>query len=388
MATQAAIYEGLDGASGRADATAVDRELSWSELELPQHERTRHVHALHPYLGKFIPQLVEAFLRRHVAAGQSVVDPFAGSGTTLVEAAAFGAHAAGADVSAFNVLLARAKSAACDPDEIERELGLTLVRLDERLRREGPAEPGGAGAFLERWFAPRALGELLAFRELVAEAEGPVRDLQQVVLSRAARSARLTPHYDLDFPRQPQLGPYWCHKHRRECRPVGDAARFLRRYALDTGRRVRAFQELRADVGTHVWHADARTLDWGRTFDALVTSPPYPGRIDYHEQHRYAFELLALEPWSSAEIGAPAHGMSRAAITAYVDDMVAVFTRAGAHLRPGAPVIIVVDDPRGLFPAILERSGIELVERRLRHVNRRTGRRGGEFFEQVLVARA
>ena len=73
---------------------------------------------------------------------------------------------------------------------------------------------------------------------------------------------------------------------------------------------MREFQELRADVRVAVHHADARALDWGETFDALVTSPPYPGRIDYHEQHRYAFELLGLEPWTSAEIGAPAQGLS------------------------------------------------------------------------------
>jgi DNA methylase len=382
MATQAAIYEGLDGDD------VVDRELSWSERELPQHERTRHVHALHPYLGKFVPQLVEVFLRRHVVPGQSVVDPFAGSGTTLVEAAVFGAHAAGADVSAFNVLLAGAKARRRDADEVERELLATLARFEAQLERAGPAATADASEFLGRWYAPAALGELLAFRAEIAATETASRELARVVLSRAARSARLTPHYDLDFPKQPQAGPYWCHKHRRECRPVTGSARFLRRYTHDTIRRVRAFQELRADVRVAVHHADARTLDWGDTFDALVTSPPYPGRIDYHEQHRYAFELLELEQWTSSEIGAPAHGLSRAAIAAYVEDMVAVLARARAHLRPGAPVIVVVDDPRGLFPDILERSGIELVERRLRHVNRRTGRREGEFFEQVLVARA
>ncbi len=62
------------------------------------------MHRLHPYLGKYVPQLVEVFLRRHVEPGQAVVDPFAGSGTTLVECAAFGAGAAGVDVSAFNAL--------------------------------------------------------------------------------------------------------------------------------------------------------------------------------------------------------------------------------------------------------------------------------------------
>jgi hypothetical protein len=50
-------------------------------------------------------------------------------------------------------------------------------------------------------------------------------------------------------------------------------------------------------------------------------------------------------------------------------------------------VVIVVNDRRQLYPALLARAGFRLNERYRRHVNRRTGRRGGEFFEDVLVAR-
>jgi tRNA G10 N-methylase Trm11 len=64
--------------------TPAGLRLDWSERDLPQRERTRHVHGLHPYLGKFIPQVVESLLRRYFAPGQSVLDPFCGSGTTLV----------------------------------------------------------------------------------------------------------------------------------------------------------------------------------------------------------------------------------------------------------------------------------------------------------------
>jgi len=60
----------------------IDLDLSWSERDLPERERTKHVHRLHPYLGKFIPQLVEALLERHVPRGR-VLDPFAGSGNGL-----------------------------------------------------------------------------------------------------------------------------------------------------------------------------------------------------------------------------------------------------------------------------------------------------------------
>ncbi|MGH3000577.1 MAG: DNA methyltransferase, partial [Gaiellaceae bacterium] len=66
--------------------STLDLELSWSEGALPEHVRTKHVHRLHPYHGKFIPQLVEVLLGRYVAPGGHVLDPFAGSGTTLVQA--------------------------------------------------------------------------------------------------------------------------------------------------------------------------------------------------------------------------------------------------------------------------------------------------------------
>src|SRR5262249_60231518 len=77
----------------------LDLDLSWSESELPERERTKHVHRLHPYLGKFIPQLVEVLFERYLPRGGRVLDPFAGSGTTLVQALESGLDAAGAGVA-------------------------------------------------------------------------------------------------------------------------------------------------------------------------------------------------------------------------------------------------------------------------------------------------
>ena len=68
--------------------------------------------------------------------------------------------------------------------------------------------------------------------------------------------------------------------------------------------------------------------------------------------------------------------------------MTAVIVNAARQLRPGAPIIIVVNDSKELYPEILRASGLKLEQRLTRHVNRRTGRRAGEFFEDVLVCRA
>jgi DNA modification methylase len=391
VATQSQLYE-------RLEAAELDPELSWSEADLPERVRTKHVHRLHPYLGKFVPQLVEIFLRRHFKQGQTVLDPFAGSGTTLVECSTYGVNSVGIDISAFNVLLTRVKTAHYNPFVVEHDLRESLARLEQFVTgRSGQisldsevvasaTETVTSSEFLREWYDIRALAELLFYRSLLSGYDSG--ELMAVVLSRAARSARLTTHFGLDFPKKPQTEPYECAKHRRTCQPAREAYKFLRRYTLDSVTRVKEYARLRTDARATVLHGDARTADYGTKFDGLITSPPYPGRIDYHEQHRYAYELLGLEDRRSDEIGAAEKGTSKAAVADYVSDMVAVFANAKRHLRRGAPVIIVIDDARSLYDGVLSEAGLVVGERRKRHVNRRTGRRNGEFFEEIIIARA
>ena len=360
----------------------LDLDLSWSEAELPERERTKHVHRLHPYHGKFIPQLVEVLLDRYLEPGERVLDPFAGSGTTLVQALESGLDATGVDIASFNCLLLRVKTAPYDIAELGEELQDVAARVESLPRRVGRVS-----GYLRDWYAAGAAGELLAFRGLIPEYRH--RDVLRVILSRAARSARLTAHFDLEAPKAPQRGTYWCHKHRRECRPVDSAAGFLRRYTLDTLARIERFAQLRdSEREATVLHGDARELSLPGRFDGVLTSPPYPGLIDYHEQHRYAYELLQLDDRREREIGAAASGTSLAALEAYRAGIAAVLARAAAALRPEAPVLVVVNDRRDLYPEILARAGLQLEARLRRHVNRRTGRRAGEYFEDVLVARA
>src|SRR5437667_1591769 len=142
--TQAALYASLD------------LELSWSEDALPQVERTKHVHSLHPYLGKFIPQVVEVFLRRHFKPGDCVYDPFVGSGTTLVEANAFGAAAVGCDISAFNCLLTRVKTTAYSLGTLELALRGVLEQSRHTSEVVGTED---ASDWLRAWYSERALSE-------------------------------------------------------------------------------------------------------------------------------------------------------------------------------------------------------------------------------------
>src|SRR3954471_4437467 len=333
----------------------LDLELSWSERALPENVRTKHVHRLHPYHGKFIPQLVEVLLERYIPPGGHVLDPFAGSGTTLVQALESGRDATGVELAAFNCLLIGVKTASYDVEALRAELLDVAARLDDLPRG------ARAAGYVRAWYAPRAARELLGFRELIREYEH--RDVLRVVLSRAARSARRTTHFDLEAPRAPQVAEYWCYKHKRTCRPVESALGFLRRYTLDTLARIEEFSGIR-DGAAAILHADARDVEYDTTFDGVLTSPPYPGLIDYHEQHRYAYELLGLDDRRELELGAAAQGTSARSIAAYCAGIAEVLAHTRRHLRRDAAIAIVVNDRRGLYDDIVRRGGLRLPERR------------------------
>ena len=200
----------------RSDTLLEDLNLNWREKDLPENERTRHVHRLHPYLGKYIPQLVEIFLRKYFAPGQTIVDPFVGSGTTLVQANELGINAVGYDISAFNVMLCRAKTMQYDLAKAKSEI-LSILRnakaISNQLQTTLPLDDVTSRAttlsemdleYLRAWFAPQALTELLTYRQLI-DTNYEYQDLLKVILSRSARSAR--PFCSREIPPHPRSRP-------------------------------------------------------------------------------------------------------------------------------------------------------------------------------------
>ncbi len=126
-------------------------DLNWmlSFEGVKEAETTKHVHRLHPYKGKFIPQLVAYFLDLHTdnfkqdvyfQPGDIVLDPFCGSGTALVQANELGIHAIGIDVSAFNAFIGNAKVATYNLTRLYEESRKITAALKNFVATSGIVE--------------------------------------------------------------------------------------------------------------------------------------------------------------------------------------------------------------------------------------------------------
>ena len=378
--TELSPFTDFESITPKSEVSSLN--LNWRERDLPEHQRTKHVHRLHPYLGKFVPQLVEIFLRKYQPA--MVVDPFCGSGTTLVESKALGVASFGCDISEFNCLLSNVKTADYDVALVEQEVLDAFQSSDNSCngRLFESKHTYTTSSYLTDWFAPQALEELQSYRAVIPNYR--YQDLLKVILSRSARSARMTTHFDLDFPKRPQTEPYQCYKHSRICSPTQNARRFLKRYSLDTIKRVKEFAALQSEASAKAICGDSRSVEFPKC-DLVITSPPYVGLIDYHEQHRYAYELLGLDWNEGYEIGSAKRGASQSAQAAYQENIEMVFRNVKQYLNPGATLIVIVHDRRNLYHDIANNLGFKIETELHRHVNRRTGRRAGEFFESVFA---
>lgn len=277
-------------------------------------------HGLHRYKGKFYPQLARALLNMSGARrGDLIMDPFMGSGTTLLESWLMGISGIGFDINPLAHLIARTKVGAlrAGPDrlrravaEFEQHAGVIASELGVRWPGRGGQECAGESRVGARDLA-HAAGRPAAERELGAWFPAPVI-AKLVVVVRAL--AKVSDVAGADFIRVclsdivrgvSQQEPRDLRTHRRSS-PIDDAPVFTKLFAKLDGElsKIEAGRSLLpAAEGSPSWaeHADLRGVDprrhsvlRERQVDAVVSSPPYATALPYVDTDRLSYLVLGL----------------------------------------------------------------------------------------------
>ena len=311
----------------------LGKDLNWA-LSFEQYkeaETTKHVHRLHPYKGKFIPQLVEYFLDSHTdsfkresyfSKGDIILDPFSGSGTTIVQSCELGMHSIGVDVSAFNTLIGNCKITKYDLAEVKSE-GYRITKLLEKFLlnshttefedsllkelykfnndyfpvpdykyrvKQGEIDEDKYGeekekmflpifnrlikeydiklikdkseSFLDKWYSHHVRDEIqFVFEEIKKIKNSDTKKILAIILSRTIRSCRATTHADLATLKEPITSTYYCAKHGKICKPLFSILKWWKTYTKDTINRLTQFDRLRTQTFHICLSGDSRTIN-------------------------------------------------------------------------------------------------------------------------------
>jgi SAM-dependent methyltransferase len=346
--------------------TAITRltNADWARL---RRRTSGTVHALHPYPTRFSPDLPARLIEVLSAPHQTVLDPFCGSGTTIIEALRLKRHAIGVDLSPLAVLISRAKcasvrkedriaiestiafarslvsgftSSVAFSDEEPTRLRSQLTDYCSRLGLHGSLQVLDPAALQEMasWFSPVAMSELFLIRAAIDQCPiATAKDLLLVSLS----SVIVPLSFQSSDTRRVRID--------RRVAPNETVDRWIGKLRQNLDLLGRQDQSPRW-ASAEIHQGDARNLGFlaPSIADLVVTSPPYPNTYDYRSFQR--LRLLWIGQRSDpivGDVGSPRHyGQRRDSTGDYEGEMATVLSSIKRVLKPTGLCALVVGPSR------------------------------------------
>jgi DNA modification methylase len=246
-------------------------------------------HNFHAFPAKFPPQLPRKFIQGLTLPGEWVLDPMAGSGTTILEAVILGRNAIGVDIDPLALNLCKVKVTPLDPGKLMRQGESVLGGAKDALMREKAELLGELNVrfdpitkkFTDYWFQAETQIELVALlREIEAIKDVDVSRFFRMVFSSIiiTKSGGVSLAYDLAHTRPHKLSGK---------APQPAVAEFEKRL----NKAIKAMSHLLWGTGqAQVLCCTAQGLGLAdRSIDFIVTSPPYASNaIDYMRAHKFS----------------------------------------------------------------------------------------------------
>lgn len=336
---------------------SLEQRLSAVNWDFPERISHSDIEGIHPYPAKFIAEIPRSLLASiSVKPDTAVLDPFCGSGTTLVECQRRGINAIGIDLNPIACLIARIKISTCPTNLITH--AIDVVKKAEKQ----PAETIPEIPNLDHWFEQAIQVKLASLILAIKSAPVDVCDCLQLALSRIIVRVS-NQESDTRYAAIP-----------KNITPKDVSQLFLRAVeSIDTALRARHYALTEAQVieGNTLNITPAQIT---QPISLVITSPPYPNAYEYWLYHKYRMWWLGFDPLKvkEHEIGARAHFFKKNHHTA--DD----FSR---QMRQTFALLQNVVIPDGYVCFVVGRSRIhgEIID------NARTIKQEGSAFGFQLI---
>ena len=360
---------------------------------------SRGLEGIHWYPARFVGEIPSILIGYFSEPGQVVLDPFCGSGTTLVEALRLGRNSLGIEINPVAAMMSRTKTEYIDPTELTNltDLFLDLINSHGALfsSRAVPALPN-----LEEnraWYHERTLVELAFIKSKIdALKDGVFKDVANVCFSSILKTCCS----------QDKHWGYVCDnvKPRRLVRKKAIQL-FTARLGLFTAKKNEFMLAVQNELKSKKWpstrvlEADCREkLAELRTssIDLIVTSPPYYNVTDYAKSQRLTFlwdEILPLETVRAKEIGARSMRFNSNAFKRYIADMSVCLRHMIRVLKRDSYLCLVLGQSSNYQPYIpvlrrfLRKQNVVLAQQIRRSIPKKRSLSPRLFTESILVMR-
>ena len=298
-------------------------------------------HNFHTYPAKYIPQIPRSIIRALSNEGETVLDPFCGCGTTLVEAKLLGRSAIGVDLNPIATLISKAKTSPLNDKQIN-SINLILQYIKDEFREHVYSKNNIEILIPEfknrdHWFQKNVLLELSLIKKIILEIEDEkVRELFLTAFSSIIVTVS-NQESDTRFAA--------VNKNISSGKCVEELSRKIKMMTP----RISEFSKRCSNMPVNVYNQDTRDMSFisKDSIDLVVTSPPYANTYDYYLYHKFRIFWLDfdVDKVKDDEIGSRnRHSSKKEEIDSFERDLLSCMLEIGRVLKKNKYLVIVIGD--------------------------------------------
>jgi len=259
-------------------------------------------HNIHRYSGKFIPPIAKGVIEIATKPGDVVLDPYCGSGTTLLEAGLAGRPAIGLDLNPLACLIARVKITPIKPTrlndfqkQVEKTFaeiagynkGPTLLQYEEQtLDEEVQRDSKWRDEWYQKWFGSDNLKELILIFNRIQTFQ--TEDLKNIAMLAFSDILRKCSYANSTYPN--------VMFDKRKTQTSQPLKSFLTRIREIIGN-IQELENVQQFTPPIVVRCDAQQMPIrDNSVDCVITHPPYIGSIPYAEYGVLSLTWLGFNP--------------------------------------------------------------------------------------------